>query len=321
MTRLSKGVFLDLESIHPRDLDLNALHDCLPHWTLHDETRAAEVAGRIAGAQVVVTNKVPLGAEQIRAAADLKLVCVAATGTDRIDLDAARQAGVIVSNARDYATASVAEAVFAMLLALLRQLDAYRGRVAAGDWPESRHFCLFDEPIEELYGKMLGIIGYGVLGHAVARRATAFGMQVQIAQRLHGEPTEGRVPLETLLATSDVISLHCPLSETTRNLIDDTRLRAMKRNAILINTARGGIVDEQALVRALEENRIAGAAVDVLDTEPPPPDNPLLRYRSPRLILTPHVAWASRSARQRLVSELVENIRACQQGVPRNCVS
>jgi len=321
MTPLSKGVFLDLESIHPQDLDLDALHACLLHWTFHDETRADEVAGRIAGAQVVVTNKVPLGVEQIRGAADLKLVCVAATGTDRIDLNAARQAGVVVSNARDYATASVAEAVFAMLLALLRQFDAYRGRVAAGDWPKSPHFCLFDKPIEELYGKTLGIIGYGVLGHAVAQRAAAFGMQVQIAQRLHGKPVEGRVPLETLLSTSDVISLHCPLSETTRNLIDDTRLRAMKRNAILINTARGGIVDEQALVRALEEDWIAGAGIDVLGTEPPPPDNPLLRYRSPRLIVTPHVAWASRSARQRLVSEMVENIRACQRGVPRNRVS
>lgn len=321
MTGLSQGVFLDFESIHPQDLDLASLQACLPHWTFHDTTPANRIARRIAGAQVVVTNKVPLDAKQLHAAGDLKLICIAATGSDRIDLDGARQAGIIVSNVRDYATASVAEAVFAMLLALVRQLDAYRKRVTAGHWSESSHFCLFDKPIEELCGKTLGIVGYGVLGHAVAQRAVAFGMQVQVAQRLQGDPVEGRVPLETLLATSDVVSLHCPLSEVTRNLIDNARLQSMKRSAILINTARGGIVDEQALARALEQGWIAGAGIDVLGEEPPAPDNPLLNCRSPGLILTPHIAWASRSARQRLVNELVENIHAFQRGVPRNRVS
>jgi glycerate dehydrogenase len=321
VSTLSQGVFLDLDSIHPQDLDLAALHDCLPHWALYDATSADEVSARIAAAQVVVTNKVALPAAQLLAAGSLKLVCIAATGADRIDLEGAAQAGIVVSNARDYASASVAEAVFTLLLTLVRRLDDYRRRVTAGDWSRSPHFCLFDQPIEELSGKTLGIIGYGVLGRAVAQRAAAFGMRVQVAQRLYGDPVEGRVPLDTLLANADVISLHCPLTAATHHLIGARELRSMKRSAILINTARGGIVDEQALASALEQGRIAGAGIDVLGDEPPPADNPLLACRSPRLILTPHVAWASRSARQRLVNEIVANICAFQRGAARNPVS
>lgn len=318
MTAPTRGVFLDLESIHPQDLDLTALRECLPQWTLHDATPPELAAARLVDAEVAVTNKVPLGDELLRHAKSLKLVCIAATGADRVDTGSARRAGIAVSNARDYATASVAEAVFVFLLTLARRLDRYRRRVSAGDWTHSPHFCLFDEPIEELNGKTLGIIGYGVLGRAVEQRAAAFGMQVQIAQRLHGEPAEGRVPLDRLLATSDVISLHCPLTDATRNLIGDREFRTMKRSAILINTARGGIVDEQALVEALEQGRIAGAGIDVLGEEPPAPDNPLLLCRAPGLIVTPHVAWASRGARQRLVREVVANIDAFKRGESRN---
>lgn len=321
MSALSQGVFLDLDSIQPQDLDLTALRDCLPHWNFYAATSPDEVSGRIAGAQVVVTNKVALNATQLHAADSLKLVCIAATGADRIDVEEAAQAGIVVSNARDYASASVAESVFALLLTLARRLDDYRRRVAAGDWSQSPHFCLFDKPIEELSGKTLGIIGYGILGHAVAQRAGAFGMQVQIAQRLYGDPVAGRVPLETLLAGADVISLHCPLTAATHHLIGAAELKSMKRSAILINTARGGIVDEQALASALEQGWIAGAGIDVLGDEPPAADNPLLVCRSTRLILTPHVAWASRSARQRLVNEIVANIRAFQRGEARNRVS
>jgi glycerate dehydrogenase len=313
-----RGVFLDLDSVHPQDLDLGALRACLTEWSFFDQTSTHQVTERIAGAQVVVTNKVRLTADQIRGADALRLICVAATGTDNIDLPAAQQSGVVVSNARDYATASVAEAVFALLLTLTRQLDRYRAQVAAGRWSESPHFCLFDTPIEELHGKTLGIIGYGVLGHAVAQRAEAFGMRVQIAQRLHADPVDGRVPLAELLATSDVISLHCPLSDSTRHLIGQAQLQAMKRTAILINTARGGIVDEVALATALQRGWIAGAGIDVVSQEPPAADSPLLNCRSPHLVLTPHVAWASRSARQRLVGEIVENIRAFQRGEQRN---
>jgi glycerate dehydrogenase len=313
-----RGVFLDLDSVHPGDLDLEALRCCLPEWSFFEQTPAQHVAERIAGAHVVVTNKVRLTADHLRNADTLRLICVAATGMDNIDLTAAQHAGIVVSNARNYATASVTEAVFALLLTLTRQLDRYRAQVAAGRWSESPHFCLFDTPIEELNGKTLGIIGYGVLGHAVAERAEAFGMRVQIAQRLHGDPADGRVPLAKLLATSDVISLHCPLSDATRNLIGQAQLRTMKRNAILINTARGGIVDEVALVSALQQGWIAGAGIDVVSQEPPPASNPLLSCRSPRLVLTPHVAWASRTARQQLLGEILENIKAFQRGERRN---
>jgi glycerate dehydrogenase len=315
-----RGIFLDLDSVHPQDLDLSALRTCLTEWSFFDHTPAQQLAERLAGAQVVVTNKVRLTAEQLRDADALRLICVAATGTDNIDLPAAEQAGIVVSNARNYATASVAEAVLALLLTLTRQLDRYRAQVAAGRWSESPHFCLFDAPIEELHGKTLGIIGYGVLGRAVAQRAEAFGMRIRIAQRLHGAPVDGRMPLAELLATSDVVSLHCPLSDATRHLIGQAQLQSMKRTAILINTARGGIVDEGALINALQHGWIAGAGVDVVGQEPPATNNPLLNYRSPRLVLTPHVAWASRNARQRLIGEIVANIRAFQRGDRRNSV-
>jgi len=315
-----RGVFLDLDSIYPSDLDLHHLQSCLPEWQFHAASRPDQVTERIANAQVIVTNKVPVNRETIQASADLRLICVAATGTNNIDIEAAGAAGIVVCNARGYATSSVVEHVFGLLLTLSRQLDSYRGRVRAGDWTNSPHFCLFDQPIEELAGKTLGIIGYGVLGQAVAKLARAFGMQVNIAQRLYGPPLADRVSLEQLLKSSDVISLHCPLSEQTRGLIGETQLRQMQSGAILINTARGGIIDEPSLVKALQQGWIGGAGVDVLATEPPDSDNPLLRYHSPRLIVTPHVAWASQAARQRLVNEIVANIDAFLRGSPRNKV-
>jgi len=316
-----RGVVLDLDSLSPRDLDLQALQRQLDHWDLHPHTNPDQVHERIADAQVVVTNKVALTAGHIQSSPALKLICVAATGTDNIDLEAATKAGIQVSNARDYATASVVEHVFALLLTLTRQLDRYRDRVHNGDWRHSREFCLFDETIGELSGRTLGIIGYGVLGQAVAQVARAFSMNVQVAQNPHRAPQPDRVSLKTLLATSDVVTLHCPLNDATRGLIGASELAGMKHNAILINTARGGIVDEQALVNALQKNQIQSAAIDVLSEEPPNKGNPLLDYRSPRLIVTPHVAWASQSARQRLVNELSENIAAFLRGNQRNAVN
>jgi glycerate dehydrogenase len=251
----------------------------------------------------------------------LKLICVAATGTNNIDLPAATKAGIQVSNARNYATASVVEHVFALLLTLTRRLDRYRNRVGDGDWRDSPEFCLFDETIGELAGHTMGIIGYGVLGQAVAKAARAFSMDIQIAQSLEGTPHPNRVSLETLLTTSDVISLHCPLSEATRGLIGAAELASMKQSAILINTARGGIVDEQALLNALQNNQLQAAAIDVLSEEPPRKRNPLIEALSSRLIVTPHVAWASQAARQRLTNELSENIAAFLRGAPRNVVN
>mgnify|MGYP001816215996 FL=1 len=315
-----QGVFLDLDSVHPSDLDLAQLQDCLPHWQFHRHTEPDEVLARIQAADVVVTNKVPLTASSIRASANLQLICVAATGTNNIDIAAASAAGVVVSNATDYATASVVEHVFAMLLTLSRRLDGYRRRVRAGDWTNSPHFCLFDETIDELAGKRLGIIGYGVLGRAVANLARAFSLQVDIAQRVHDTPLPDRVPLRQLLESCDVISLHCPLTEQTRGLIGATQLRQMKDTALLINTARGGIVDEHALLRALQQGWIAGAGIDVLAAEPPAAASALLQYESPRLIVTPHIAWASRAARQRLIGEITANILAFGNGNSRNRV-
>jgi len=316
-----RGVVLDLDSLSPQDLDLHPLQQQLDHWDLHPYTAPDQVGERIADAQVVVTNKVELTAAHLQSCPTLKLICVAATGTNNIDLDAATTAGVQVSNARDYATASVVEHVFALLLTLTRRLDRYRQRVDEGDWCDSREFCLFDETIGELSGHTLGIIGYGVLGQAVAQMARAFSMEVQVMQSLHGASCPDRVSLETLLETSDIISLHCPLSDSTRGLINSSALARMKPTAILINTARGGIVDEQALVNALRQNRLQAAAVDVIGQEPPEKNNPLLEFHSPRLIVTPHVAWASQPARQRLVNELSENIAAFLRGERRNSVN
>jgi len=313
-------VVLDLDSLNPQDLDLAPLRHCLPDWQFHDQTQPDQVAQRIQHADVVVTNKVRITQEHISTAPKLRLICVAATGADNIALEAAAHAGIVVSNARNYATASVVEHVFSVLLTLVRQLDTYREHVRSGDWTKSPHFCLFDTTISELSGKILGIVGYGVLGKAVAELARAFSMQVQIAQRLYGSPLPDRIPLQELLATSDIISLHCPLTNQTRELIGAPELASMKNSAILVNTARGGIVDEQALVSALQENRIAAAAVDVAQHEPPGISSPLLAYRSPRLIVTPHIAWASQAARQRLLTEIVENIQAFQCGKPRNAI-
>jgi len=315
-----RAVFLDLESLNPQDLDLQPLQECVQDWQFHHHTEPDQVDERIAHARIVVTNKVRITREHIRAAPELRLVCVAATGTNNIDLDAASDAGVLVSNARNYATASVVEHVFSLLLTLVRHLDSYRQRVKAGDWSRSPNFCLFDESIEELSGKTLGIVGFGVLGRAVAQLAQAVSMRVQIAQRLHGPPLPGRIPFDELMETSDIVSLHCPLSAQTQGLIGEPQLRRMKNTAILINTARGGIVDEQALVRALQQGWIAAAGVDVVTQEPPEASNPLLQYSSPRLVVTPHVAWASRAARQRLVTEIVDNIQAYLHGSPRNTV-
>ena len=315
-----RAVFLDLDSLNPQDLDLQPLQECVQDWQLHHHTEPDQVDERIAHARIIVSNKVRITREHIQAAPELHLICVAATGTNNIDLDAASDAGVIVSNARNYATASVVEHVYSLLLTLVRQLDSYRKRVKAGDWSRSPNFCLFDESIEELSGKTLGIIGFGVLGQAVAQLAQGFSMHVQIAQRLHGSPLPERTPFYQLLETSDIVSLHCPLSAQTQGLIGEAQFRRMRNTAILINTARGGIVDEKVLVRALQQGWIAAAGVDVVAQEPAKASNPLLHYSSPRLIVTPHVAWASRAARQRLVTEIVDNIQAFLRGSTRNTV-
>ena len=315
-----RGVLLDLDTLG-EDLDLGKLEASLDQWQLHPVTSPDQVADRIAGAEVVVSNKVHLDAATIAASPGLRFIAVAATGTNNVDLDAALAAGIVVSNVTAYGTPSVAQHVFSLLLALTTRLSDYRAAVADGRWASSPHFCLLDYPIRELTGKVLGLVGHGELGRGVVRLAEAFGMEVRIAQRPGGPAQAGRVPLAELLPEVDVLTLHCPLTEATRNLIGAAELAAMRDDAVLINTARGGIVDEDALAAALRAGTLGGAGFDVLTVEPPRDGNPLLAPDIPNLIVTPHIAWAARESRQRLIDQVAENIERFRAGDPRNRVA
>lgn len=319
---LERAVFLDVDTVDVGDLDRGRLYAEVPRWTWYAVADPTPAEDRLQGAQVVVSNKVLLDAYRLDRAASggLRLVCLAATGTNNVDLDAARRLGVAVANARAYATPAVVQHVFALILALTTRLLDYRAAVAAGRWSVSERFCLLDYPVRELAGKTLGIVGYGELGQAVAGVARAFGMDVLVAERRGAEPRPGRLPLEELLGRVDVLSLHCPLTPDTRGLIGAPELARMRPDAILINTARGGIVDEPALAAALRSGRLGGAGVDVLSREPPPADNPLLAPDIPGLIVTPHTAWSSREARQRVLDEIAANIAAFRAGESRNRV-
>jgi glycerate dehydrogenase len=281
-----------------------------------------QVVERLRGAAVAITNKVPLRAAALRQLPELRLIAVAATGYDVIDIGYCREHGLAVANIRNYAVHTVPEHAFALILALRRNLFAYRADVERGLWNRSSEFCLLDHPILDLHGSQLGIIGEGALGRAVAAIGNAFGMRTVFLdhpQRV-GEDLEYH-PLPRLLAESDVVTLHCPLLPATRNLIGAAQLRAMKRSAILINTARGGLVDEAALVEALQGGWIAGAGFDVLSVEPPRSGNPLLELRLPNLLVTPHIAWASQGAMQFLADQLIDNIDAWAAGTPQNLVT
>lgn len=314
---MHKIVFLDRDSLQARLRDLPFAHD----WVNYAGTREDEVVARLAGATVAVTNKVPLRAAALDRLPELKMVAIAATGTDNVDLEACRARGIVVSNIRDYSVVSVPEHTFALVLALRRNLRAYMRDVEAGRWERSSRFCLLDHPIGDLAGSRLGIVGYGALGRKVAQLGRAFGMEVVAATRSPlQEDGVTRLALDELLATSDVVSLHLPLSAETRHLIGARELALMKPGALLVNTARGGLVDEAALAAALETGAI-GAGFDVLSKEPPLPDNPLLRLRLPNFILTPHVAWASGGAMQTLADMLVDNIAAWADGAPKNVVA
>lgn len=319
-------VFLDFATLRPADLDLQALQR-LPDVVLHDASTPAEIAGRVAAARVVVVNKVDLGAAELAAAPDLQLICLAATGSDNIDLEACRRRGVAVCNIRNYCTPAVVQHVFALLLTLNQRLDAYRQQVTAGDWQRSPRFCLLEPPLRELQGQVLGIVGFGTLGRAVGAVGAAFGMRI-VAAALPGSPSPAtpaesgveRVDLDTLLARADAVSLHCPLTTGTRQLINARTLALMQPTALLINTARGGLVDSAALVAALREGRLGGAGIDVLTVEPPTRD-PLLTRDVPNLIVTPHMAWSAREARQRALEQIIANIEAFRGGAPQNRIA
>lgn len=314
------AVFLDMDSLDRDDIDRDVLTRVLPDWTFYGNTDATQLAQRLTGHTIVVSNKVVLDAALLQQSPQLQYICVAATGTNNIDLAAAAAAGIAVSNVTAYATDSVVEHVFMSMLMLVRNSKAYLNAIGHGDWQRSRFFSMLDYPLGTLSGRTLGIIGYGELGQAVAQRAAAFGMQVQVAQSFSGRQAQSRIALDQLLASSDIISLHCPLTEQTRQLIDAAALQKMKASAYLINTARGGTVDEAALLHALQHGELAGAAMDVLSEEPPINGNPLLAVNLPNLIITPHIAWAAREARQQLVAGVAANIEAFLHGELRNSV-
>ncbi len=311
-------VFLDRAS-----LKANVRRPAFPHtWEEYEQTLAGEILNRLSKATVAITNKVPLRADTLSKLPNLKMIAVAATGTDVIDIEHCRKQGIAVANIRNYAVHTVPEHAFAMILALTRNMIAYQQDVHNGLWGKSDKFCLFDRPIHDLFGATMGIIGEGAIGQGTAKIARGFGMKVMFAD--HEPPKAPSVeftPLETVLKESDVISLHTPLMPSTKNMISTPQFKMMKRTAILINTARGGLVDEQALIHALKEGLIAGAGFDVLTEEPPKNGHPLIDLRIPNFILTPHNAWASDGAMQFLADQMIDNIDLWQTGTPQHLVT
>jgi glycerate dehydrogenase len=306
-------VFLDRSTLqaHLRKPDF-------PHsYKQYPDTAPDQVLERLQGVTIAITNKVPMHAGTLSQLPQLKLIAVAATGTDIIDKAYCNAHGIVVSNIRNYAFNTVPEHVFALVFALRRNLMTYRDDVRAGRWQQCDRFCFFDHPIRDIHGSTLGIIGYGSIGKSLARMAEAFGMKV-LAYDLVPQP--GLADLETLLTESDIVSLHVPLTPETRNMIGARELGMMKRNAILINTGRGGLADEEALANALTSGLIGGAGFDVLTAEPPKQGNILLDLRLPNLIVTPHVAWASQEAMKILADQLISNIEAFASGAPTNIV-
>lgn len=321
MSNLRRAVFLDYSSLDLGDLDFAPLREAFTELQLYPSTAPQQIIERLQGASVVITNKAVIDAATLQACPDLKLILVAATGTNNVDLASARAHGVSVCNCQGYGTPSVAQHTLMLLLALATRVADYQKAIAQGAWQQSRQFCLLDFPIVELQGKTLGLLGSGELGSAVARLAEAFGMRV-LAGQIPGRPARpDRVPLDQLLGQVDALTLHCPLNEHTRNMIGAQQLQAMKPGAFLVNTARGGIVDEQALADALRSGHLGGAATDVLSVEPPVHGNPLLAEDIPRLIITPHSAWGSREARQRIVGQLADNASGFFAGTPPRLVN
>lgn len=318
-------VFLDRNTIGP---NVKITRPSFPHeWVEYDRTAPEKVAERLADADIAVTNKAPIRAKELEAAPNLKMIAIAATGYDIIDIAACRQRGVVVSNIRGYAVDTVPEHVFSLILALRRSIIGFRQDVANGEWWRAQQFCFFNHPIEELRHSRLGIVGEGVLGQATAAVAkNGFGMDVVFLK--HDQVSDKAdtggafVSFDELLETSDIISLHCPLTPTTQGMFGDDAFQKMKKSAMIINTARGGLIEEESLVKAIEGNLIGGAGIDVLAKEPPADDHPYIRLlNKPNFILTPHVAWAGSAAMQTLWDQLIEHIENHHAGSPSNVVT
>lgn len=313
-------VVLDGFTLNPGDLswaELEAIAPC----EIHDRTKPKELSQRTAGREILLTNKTVLDRAAIESLAQLKYIGVLATGTNVVDLDAARGRGIPVTNVPAYSTASVAQTTIALLLELTQNVGHHAQTVREGRWSQSADFCYWDRPLIELSGLTMGIVGFGRIGRAVAELANAFGMSLIVfSRRPNPAPLFVRyVELEALFRQSDVVTLHCPLTPETRGLVNAESLSWMKPSALLLNCSRGPLVDEPALAEALNHGRIAGAGLDVLSAEPPSPDNPLLRARN--CFITPHFAWATGAARRRLMKTAVENVRAFLNGRPQNVVN
>ena len=312
----TRAAFLAYSSLDLGDLDPSALKACFEDLQFYPSTTPEQLPERLRGLNVVISNKIALDAATLQACPDLKLVMVSATGTNNVDLEAARKLGITVCNCQGYGTPSVAQHTLMLLLALATRLPDYQQAIAAGKWQQAKQFCLLDFPIVELEGKTLGLLGHGELGGAVAKLAEAFGMRVLLGQ-IPGRPARAdRLPLHELLPQVDALTLHCPLNEHTRDMIGAPELALLKPSAFVVNTARGGMINEQALADALRRGHLGGAATDVLSVEPPMDGNPLLADDIPRLIITPHSAWGSVEARQRIIGQLAENATAFFAGQP-----
>jgi glycerate dehydrogenase len=319
---MSDTIFLDRDTLDRGDLDLSALNDFDTAWHSVGRTAPEAVSATIGDARIAITNKCVIDAQRLDACPRLGLINVVATGVDNIDVDAARARGITVTNCRGYGTEAVSQHAMTLMLALCTRLMDYHQAVQRGRWEQSPDFCLLDYPIRELAGQTLVVVGHGDLGGAVARKAEALGMDVKIAERPGIEqPRAGRVRFDAALECADILTLHCPLTEATRQMINAETLRRMKPSAFVINTARGGLIDEPALAHALRTGEIGGAGLDVLSKEPPVEGNALRAPGIPNLIVTPHSAWGSRAARQRIIEQTVENLRAWQQGSPIRCVT
>lgn len=313
-------VFLDYETVSSGDLDPSPITQAVGEVRFYPLTPDSEVSARIGNAKIVLLNKVQLSRDRLQDARELRLIALAATGTDNVDLIAARERGIAVCNVRGYCTSSVAQHAWAMILSLNQHLSAYARLATDGTWVKNEEYAVLAHPIRELAGRTLGIVGWGELGRGVAKIAEAFGMRVIVSNRPGATPEPGRVALAQLLASADVVSLHCPLTPATRGMIGRRELALMKPDALLINTARGALVDSDALAQALKEGRLAGAGIDVLPQEPPIGGDPLLDPGVPNLIVTPHIAWAARDARQRCLEEMAANIEDFLRGGRRGRV-
>jgi glycerate dehydrogenase len=316
-----KSVFLDFATLGSGDLDTTSLESAAPGLTLLPATPQEQVLDRIAGHAIVMTNKLRLDRTIIENSPQLRLIAISATGTNNLDLVAARERGVAVCNVTDYCTPSVVQHVLGVLLSLTHHLPDYSREARDGTWEKGSQFTLLGHRVRELRGLTLGVVGWGVLGRAVARACeSALGMRIVVANRPGGEPVDGRLDLDDLLRCSDVVTLHCPLTPATTNMIDERRLALMKRDAILINTARGGLIDVDALAMALRNRRLGGAAIDVLPMEPPVGGSPLFAPDLANLLVTPHTAWAAVESRQRCLDEVAANVADWRAGGTRHRV-